>query len=139
MRRTRAMAALAVDTRWQYCTIYGMRGEITVRGRRNLRIRVMAEHALICNRPSRQRVRIVETWIHPPMASIFGVPSERQFDQRSVLFTMQIGPCMISRTHDVIDCQFFNVLRFTVETSLPAALIVPAVMLSQLVVGAGRR
>ena len=65
-------------------------------GGRNLRIGIVAEHAFIRDGPARHWVRIVEAWIHSPVAAVLRVPGHRKFDQRSVLFAMQVRPRVVS-------------------------------------------
>ena len=132
-----AMATLAINTLRHGAAVHRICGEVTMRGWRNLRVPVVAEHALIRNGAARHRVVVVETGIHAPVAAVFGIPGERKFDQRSILLAMQIGPHMIARAHDLVDRQLFYIVWIAVETLLPAALIVLSIMLREGVIRAG--
>src|SRR5271163_2514640 len=103
MSRSWTVATLAIDAFWQWAVIYRAGGKIAMCGRRYLRIGVVAEHAFVCNGPAGHRMWIVVPGIHSPVTTRFRIPSERKFDQRALLFLVQVGAHVISRTHNVVD------------------------------------
>lgn len=84
-------------------------------------------------------VRAIIARIHGPIASLFGVPAQRQFDQFVGAGAMQVGSRVISRADDKIDLRFQNIHPFPVKSDLILPLEIFFVSLDHLVkrVGGG--
>src|SRR5258708_5763219 len=125
----RSVASLAIDTFRQRARIHGL-GERCLIRRRNLRICVVAEQALVTQRPAEAGMgRTVIAGIHRPIAALFGVPGERQFDQLIAGGSMNIGAVVITRAENVVDLLFEYVDLFALEVDLITALIIFAIAL----------
>jgi len=103
----------------------------------DLRIAIVAEHAVIADFAARVRRGGIVARIHGEMAALFRVPGEWQFDQRAARRAMQISAHPAARAHDVIDAQLFHVLFPALVPELPSALIKLAVAHQHRVVGCG--
>src|SRR5947208_894486 len=70
----------------------------------SLRVRVVAEHAVVANETlSARMVRRVVPGAHSPVAASFGVPAHRQFCQGSTRGQMQVRPSMVARPKNEIN------------------------------------
>src|SRR6185437_8938134 len=101
------VATLAIDTHRQRI-VHRFSGEIAMRRWWNLRIRVVAEHALVGNYAASHWGSIVEAGIHGELAAPLRVPCHRQFDERAVLFSVMVGAHMETRAHHVVDRELLD-------------------------------
>jgi hypothetical protein len=124
MFAARTVASGAVDTFRQRLRVNRLRKRLLM-SRRNLRIRIVTKHAIVCDRtPETLMIRPVIPRIHPPITALFGVPSQRQFHQRVAFRPMQISPRMITRPHDKVDSLLHHIRLPTVRIKLVAPLII---------------
>jgi hypothetical protein len=67
-------------------------GERLVMSRRDVRISIVAEHAVVPDLAAEAFViGAVVARVHGPVAALFGVPGKRQFDQRVAKCPVQVG------------------------------------------------
>src|SRR5258707_15154992 len=93
----RPVTALAIDAFGQWQQIPGL-GALLAVGRRDLRVGVVARHALVGDGSGGTgMVRPIIPRIGRPGASVFRIPSERQLLQRAAAGQAQIGARMITR------------------------------------------
>ena len=76
--------------------------------------------------------------IHGPLAAIFRIPGERQFDQRAASGPMQVGSDVVARTHYIVDAGFLDFGFLAGESDAPAPLIVSATTFLDRIPGSGR-
>ena len=123
MLRSRAVAPLAIDS-LRHVLRKNRLALRFVMARRNVRIRVVAEHALVSDIAPRCGVRYIEPRTHAPGAALLRVPAQRKLDQPAPLGSMQICACVVAGPKDEIDRQLFDIRLFTVEPDLPPPLVV---------------
>ena len=89
------------------------------------RIGVVAKHAIVGDGAAEVVVvRTVVARIHGPVAALFGIPAQRQLDQRVGRSPVEIGSRVISGTHDVVDALLHHVDLAAGGIQLIAPLII---------------
>ena len=122
-----SVTSLAIDPFRQRILVDRLGKRLVMAGR-DLRIPVVAEHALVGDRAAEAIViGTVVTRIHRPVASLFGVPGQRKLDQRVAAGPMQICASVIAGAHDEVDALFHDVDFPAREIDLMAALIILAI------------
>src|SRR5271165_3396100 len=133
------MASLAIDS-FRQARESGGRAWIVVVRLRNLRIRIVAEHAIVGDSPPEpQMIGAIIARIHSPIPSFLGVPGERQLDERAVGVVMQVGSHVVSGSDNEVNLLFSEVVLFAVEPDLILALIITSVPLDHGEVRVGGR
>src|SRR4051812_30378170 len=103
MLRSVAVATLAVNAFRQGGRIDGARERLLMPSG-NLRVGVVAEHALVGDGPAEALVAgAIVARIHGPVAAVLRVPAERQLDDRTFRRAIHIGAGVVARAHDVVD------------------------------------
>ncbi len=118
------VASLAINAFGQRTRVYGLRKRLVI-SRRDLRIPVVTEHAIVTQRAAEAvMIRTIVARVHRPVASLFGVPCERQFDQLVAGGPMHVRADVITGTQNVVDLLLQHIDLFAIEIDLVSALIV---------------
>src|SRR5438128_2418341 len=89
----------------------------------NRGIGVVAEHAVVTDRPAAWRIALVETGIQCPTATLLGIPGQRKHDQRTARCAMKVRPHVVARTHYIVNLRLSRALLLAFESDLPPPLI----------------
>ena len=104
-----AVAALAIDSFGKIAGIDRF-GEWLFIASGNARVSVVAEHAIVGNGAAEPFViRAVVTGVHGPIAAVFGVTRQRQFDKSIASSSRDVSPSVKAGAHDVVDGLLHNV------------------------------
>ncbi len=134
---SRTVASLAIDPLRQFAEEHRIAARFLVGGR-DVRVAVVAEHALVGDEPAGLRMLACRT--REPCA----IPRRgRDTSQGAVRSACPRGPVqiragMISRAHHIVDAQFFHVDLFAARVQLPAPLEILAVSDGHGVVAVGK-
>src|SRR5215471_14336634 len=91
----------------------------------DLRISVVTEDAFVMHRADGAGIiGLIVARTHLPIASLFRIPAQRKNLKRAARREMKISPRMIARAYNKIDRFFVDIRLFSIETNLPAPLII---------------
>src|SRR5262252_9391319 len=102
MASRRTVAPLAVDSFGQRTGESWLRLQLLMTGG-NLRVRVVAEHALVIDLAAGiGLIGRVVPWVHAPVAALLGVPAERKLLQSAGSSLMEESSGVAAGSHDKV-------------------------------------